>query len=98
MTHTDPASPKQQRYLRSLAEKTGTSFTPPRTKAEASREIERLKKLSASPRHERAEDREAIARARRGGSAAVRRSEVSGYGSTATWATGQGPDGDHGRG
>ena len=85
MAHTDPPSPKQQRYLRTLAEKTGTSFTPPTTKAEASREIERLKKLSASPRHERAEDRQAIVRAPRGGSAAVRRSEVSGYGSNCRW-------------
>ena len=98
MPSDDRPTGKQQRYLRSLAQKTGTSFTPPATKAEASREIERLKKLSASPRHERAEDRKAVVRARRGGSAAVRRSEVSGYGSTATWATGQGPDGDHGRG
>ena len=85
MAKTDPPSPKQQRYLRSLAEQTGTSFTPPTTKAEASREIERLKKLSASPRHERHEERKAIDRAPRGGSAAVRRSEVSGYGSSCCW-------------
>ena len=76
---------KQQRYLRSLAQKTGTSFTPPTTKAEASREIERLKRLSASPRHERAEDRKAVAKAPRGGEARVRPSEVSGYGSNAHW-------------
>lgn len=76
MAQTDPPTPNQQRYLRSLAEKTGTSVTPPRTKPEASREIERLKKLSASPRHERAEDRKAVVRARRGGSAAVRRRSI----------------------
>ena len=76
---------KQQRYLRSLAQKTGTSFTPPTTKAEASREIERLKRLGQSPRHERAEDREAVARTERGGETRVRPSEVEGYGSNAHW-------------
>ncbi len=85
MAQTDPPSPKQQRYLRSLAEQTGTSFTPPRTKAEASREIERLKKLSASPRHERAEDRKALSKTQRGGDARVRPSEVEGHGSSARW-------------
>ena len=85
MAQTDPPSPKQQRYLRLLAEQTGTSFTPPRTKAEASREIERLKKLGASPRHERAEDRKAVAKTQRGGEGRVRPSEVSGYGSYARW-------------
>ena len=85
MAQMDPPSPKQQRYLRSLAERTGTSFTLPTTKAEASREIERLKRLGASPRHERAEDREAVARTERGGEARVRPSEVEGYGSNAHW-------------
>ena len=85
MPHDDPPTLKQQRYLRSLAEQTGTSFTPPRTKAEASREIERLKQLGASPRHERREDREAVARTPRGGETRVRPSEVTGYGSSARW-------------
>ena len=42
--HTAPDEPtsRQQRYLRQLAEKTGASFTPPATKAQASREIKRL--------------------------------------------------------
>ena len=85
MPHNDSPSPKQQRYLRSLAEQTGTSFTPPQTKAEASREIKRLRKLSASPRYERREDREAVAKTPRGGEARVRPSEVTGYGSSARW-------------
>ena len=85
MPQTDPPSPKQQRYLRSLAEQTGTSFTPPTTKAEASREIKRLKQLAASPRYERRADREAVAKAQRGGDARVRPSEVTGYGSSARW-------------
>ena len=78
---------KQQRYLRTLAQKTGTSFTPPATKAQASREIKRLKKLCASPRHERDLDRRAVSeRLATGTSAArVRKHEVEGYGSSATW-------------
>ncbi len=85
MPDNDPPTPKQQRYLRSLAEQTGTSFTPPQTKAQASREIERLKKLSASPRHERREDRKAVAKTQRGGQTRVRPSEVTGYGSNCRW-------------
>ena len=82
----DPPTAKQQRYLRSLAERTGTSFTPPRTRAGAAAEIDRLKQLRPSPRYERNEDRNAVERAPRGGSAAVRRGEVDGYGSSARWA------------
>ncbi len=82
-----PPTQKQQRYLRTLAEQTGTSFTPPETRAQASREIKRLKQLGASPRHERREDRKAIADGleRGGGSAAIRAEETTGYGSTARW-------------
>ena len=88
MPQTDAPSPKQQRYLRSLAQRTGTSFTPPAAKAEASREIERLKKLAASPRHERDHDRRAVSeRLATGTSAArVREDEVEGYRSKATWS------------
>ena len=38
-------TPKQLRYLRILAERTGTTFTPPTSSAEASREIGRLAAL-----------------------------------------------------
>ena len=87
MPTDDRPTQKQQRYLRSLAQKTGTSFTPPSTKAQASREIKRLKQLAASPRHERDHDRRAVSeRLATGTSAArVREDEVKGYGSTATW-------------
>ena len=87
MAHTDPPTAKQQRYLRSLAQRTGTSFTPPQTKCEATREIKRLKQLGASARHELREDRQAIDDAfeRRGGDAAVRRHETQGWGSSARW-------------
>ena len=87
MAPTDPPSPQQQRYLRSLAQKTGTTFTPPTTRAEAGREIRRLKRLGASPAHERREDRKAVADGLecRGDQAAVRDDEIDGWGSTATW-------------
>ena len=86
MAQDDRPTAKQQRYLRSLADKTGTTFTPPRTRAEAADEIDRLKRLRPSARYERSEDRSALARAPRGGSAAVRKSETDGYGSSARWA------------
>ena len=87
MADTDRPSPKQQRYLRSLAQQTATSFTPPQTRTDASREIDRLKQLSASPRHERSEDRKAIddGLERRGGAASPRADEVVGFGSSARW-------------
>ncbi|HEV3072128.1 MAG TPA: hypothetical protein VGY76_11975 [Solirubrobacteraceae bacterium] len=43
----DPTS-RQLHFVRSLAEQTGTSFTPPKTRAQASREIERLLALKES--------------------------------------------------
>ena len=88
MAQDDRPTAKQQRYLRSLAQQTGTSFTPPTTKAEASREIERLKKLSASPRHEREHDRRAVSAGLATGSseARVREDEVEGYGSNCRWS------------
>jgi hypothetical protein len=89
MPADDKPSAKQQAYLRSLAQKTGTSFTPPNTRSQASREIDRLKALSSSPRHERQDDRQAIQQATRGGAARVRETEVEGYGSTATWGIGR---------
>ena len=85
----DRPTPKQQRYLRALAEQTGTSFTPPTTKGEASREIDRLKKLGTSPSHERGQDRRAVSEAARGDSATPRPDEIVGYGSSATWGVGK---------
>ena len=82
----DRPTAKQQRYLRNLAEKTGTSFTPPKTRYQASREIDRLKALTASPRHERQADRKAVEQAPRGGDTRVRDTEVEGYGSNCQWS------------
>lgn len=79
----DKATSKQLRFLRSLAQSRGETFTYPATKAEASAEIQRLKDRKPSTRI----DRQAVSEARdeRGGGARVRDDEVAGYGSTASW-------------
>lgn len=83
----DP-TPRQLRYLRQLADQTGTTFTSPKTKREASDEIDRLKQLTRSPRHERQADRKAVSRARldQQPASSVTDDKISGYGSQARWA------------
>ena len=90
--HLQPAptapTPRQQRYLRQLAEQTGTSFTPPKTKAEASREIDSLKRRGRDRRTDQARDRQAVqADVQNGAGDAVRHqpAETTGYGSGARW-------------
>jgi hypothetical protein len=84
-SRNDPSPTRAQlRYLRALAEQTGTTFSLPRTRAQASCEIERLKQLKASRgRHlesPREEDPGEQLYA-----TAVHPSEVSGFGSQASW-------------
>jgi len=81
-------TPKQLRYLKRLAERTGGTFAWPPTKAEASREIGRLKGRPSSARSDVVRELRAVSR-ERGGAAAVRPNEVSGYGSSARWAGGR---------
>jgi len=87
--HTPKPTAKQMRYLKALAEERGQSFTYPKTKAQASAEIDRLrgakKTPSADARRERRQVSEHMA-TRRGDNARIRDSEVQGYGSSATWA------------
>jgi hypothetical protein len=80
-------SAKQMRYLRSLAAQRGESFAFPRTAAEASGEIERLKGRRRSSAAERRVERLEVSRemAARGDAASVRDSEIAGYGSSARW-------------
>lgn len=87
MSKSDPPSARQMRYLRDLAAQRGESFAYPRTVAEASAEIERLKGRRRSSATERRVERLEVSRdmAARGGAAAVRESEVIGYGSSARW-------------
>ena len=90
-TAPDKPTPRQQRYLRTLAEQTGTSFTPPATKAQASREITRLEGLKRSPRADRSRDQRAVqADLQAGAGDSVRhgRAETRGHGSSARWAHG----------
>jgi hypothetical protein len=92
--HKEPQMPSkptkpQLNYLRRLAERTGQTFTWPKTFNQASAEIDRLKQAQPATRlDKRLIDRE-IADAIACGDAdatRVRSSEVSGHGSSATWA------------
>ncbi len=83
-----PPTLKQLAYLRALAERTGQTFAVPRTSQEASAEIRRLKARPAESRLERRIERNEIVDAIGTGaedSVRVHRSEVTGYGSSATW-------------
>ena len=85
-------TPRQLQYLRTLAERSGTTFASPRTRGEASREIRRLEALPALTRRltEFLCDRERRTldsdRARLQPWNAVKPEEISGYGSHARWA------------
>ncbi len=80
---------KQLAYLRTLATRTGQTFTVPATGADASREIQRLRAATPSERgeqrRERHDIRDALSRGT-GASAPVRDHETSGYGSSCSWS------------
>jgi hypothetical protein len=85
-TAKSSASTRQLRYLRALAEQTGTSFTYPSTRAEASSEIERLVKLKSGADRlplDLPDNDEPLHYA-----TAVHSDEVSGHGVSAKWANG----------
>lgn len=87
MSHNAP-TPKQLAYLRSLAISRGQTFVVPRTRAEASAEIHRLRYTRSSSRWDRRLERWQISRDMafgRGDAARVRGREITGYGSSATW-------------
>ena len=81
-------TPKQLRYLRVLAERTGTTLTPPTSSAEASREIDRLAALKRArgTHRELPDSSEQVAYA-----TAPAPEEVSGWGSSATWRSSSPP-------
>ncbi|MGH8301033.1 MAG: hypothetical protein ACRET5_06140 [Steroidobacteraceae bacterium] len=89
MTYKPPTS-RQLSYLRALADRTGQTFTYPRTSTDAGREIARLKAVSPSSRFERAVERFDLASENAAREAncdvAVRRAEIVGWGSHATWS------------
>jgi hypothetical protein len=84
-----PPTRRQLQLLRTLAQRTGQTFVTPATKIDAMREIDRLQQQVPSSRVERHLDRQAVWNRetnRDPSLAAIRDDEVSGYGSTATWA------------
>jgi hypothetical protein len=96
-SHAGPDKPtaKQMRQLRRLADATGETFAYPKTIAQASAEIDRMlgrmRLFSAeelrTDREDRRRERDDISRdfAHAGGATRHLDTEVSGYGSSATW-------------
>ncbi len=83
---SEAPTPRQLRYLRALAEKTGTTFVSPSTRAQASSEIDRLSRLPREPRRrDIVEDDRAVY------ATAVQAEEVVGFGSSATWLVNRPP-------
>jgi hypothetical protein len=88
-------TPKQLRYLRTLAERTGTTFTTPRSIGEASGLIEAMQQRKRTRRSDVQRERREVSldmATHRGDAAQVRREELSGYGSSATWTTDAGEE------
>jgi hypothetical protein len=83
-----PPSARQLNYLKALANRSGQTFTYPRTSSDASREIQRLKKVRPSSRIELERLDLTGEQAAREANCDVRvdLSEIEGYGSTATWS------------
>jgi hypothetical protein len=80
---------KQLAYLRALAQRTGQTFVTPRSRRNASAEIRRLRTTPTESHVERTIERSEIADAIAAGphdSARVIPSEVTGFGSSATWS------------
>lgn len=75
-----PPTAKQLQYLRALAITTGQTFQTPRTRAQASTEINRLRTASRSHSNEDPRDHPAPS------ATAPRDDELAGYGATAHWA------------
>ena len=87
MAASDRPTAKQLRYLRTLAEQTGTTFTPPRTRWQASDAIAALRRRHTEARRDRRRERHQISDdlARPTSASAVRADEISAYGSHAHW-------------
>jgi hypothetical protein len=87
---------KQLGYLKRLADRTGQTFTYPQTAAEASREIKRLQGARSMTRTERYVEttavKDQIATGPIHDATRVGEDEISGRGSTATWAHNRDPE------
>jgi hypothetical protein len=80
-------TPGQLRYLKNLADRTGQTFTYPKTSTDASAEIDRLKGVRPESWGDRRYERKLIADHVAAGlnNTAVRADEAAGYGSDAGW-------------
>ena len=76
----------QMRLLRDLATQTGGSFVYPRTKTQASQEIQRLQRVARARGGELHARRTSDDRDRGASATAFRTDEITGYGATARWA------------
>ena len=87
MATSDRPTAKQLRYLRTLANQTGTTFTPPQTRGQASDAIHALRRRHTEPWRDRRRERHQISDdlARPTSASAVGADEISGYGSHAHW-------------
>jgi hypothetical protein len=78
-------APKQLSYLRSLAQRAGQTFVVPRTRAQASNEIRRLKAVRSSGFTFAEIEAENATRAAHFDAPLVRPNEVAGYGADCSW-------------
>ncbi len=87
-----PPTPRQQRYLRQLAIQRGVTFIVPKTRTEAARAIDALKRRRPEPVADRRREIRAIqgdmARGRGDSAKVIEGVETTGYGSSATWTGG----------
>src|SRR3954470_622213 len=87
-----PPTARQQRYLRQLALQHGVTFAVPKTRAQASRAIDTLKRRQPEPIADRRREIRAVqddmARNRGDNAKVLEGVETTGYGSTATWKGG----------
>ena len=88
-----PPTARQQRYLRALAIQRGVSFVPPRTRFEASKLIDQLKRRAREPVADRQREIRAVqddmARGRGDDAQVIEGVETTGHGSSATWKRGR---------
>src|SRR3954469_21857084 len=87
-----PPTARQQSYIRRLAIGRGVTFTPPRTRAEASAVINQLKRQRREDAGTRRRELKAVRgdlASGRGDATRVREHEVAGYGSRPTRAAGR---------
>jgi hypothetical protein len=84
-----PPTARQQRYLRQLALQRGVSFVVPKTRAQASRAIDTLKRRRPEPLADRRREIRAVqddmARSPVDSAKVLEGIETTGYGSSATW-------------